>query len=224
MKLFVIKPSPIQRSLARRDQRGAALFITVMVITLLTAIGIFSMNAASLANQASGFNRQGVQTTYVAEFAARAVAAELVGKEQHYFRHISAGTDDCRANLELKGLVGEDQLVPCYKLQTGEVWERIDTQFPGNVGTAQSPQVLGELNRGNLEGAFIVEMTDLARAGTPIAGEDVAQDQFKFMQVMITATGQVRPSSEDDSACTASFAASSGLSNLRAQVTFGPIF
>jgi hypothetical protein len=207
-----------------RAQRGSALFITVLVITMLTAIGVFSMHAAGLADQASGFNRQGVQTTYVAEFAARSVTAELVGKEQHYFQHVSSGTDDCRNNASLEGILPDGQRAPCYKLQTTELFERIDGQFPGNVGTTDTQDVLGELSRGDLRGAFIVEMTDLARAGSPIAGEDVAQDQFKFMQVQLTATGQVRPSSDDEAACTAAFSATSGLSNVRAQITFGPIF
>src|SRR5690606_1736538 len=66
--------TPLARRLRAHRERGSALFITVMVITMLTAIGIFSMHAASLADQASGFNRQGVQTTYVAEFGARAVS------------------------------------------------------------------------------------------------------------------------------------------------------
>jgi hypothetical protein len=205
-----------------RSRRGSALFVTVLVITVLTAIGMFSMHAASLADQAAGFDRQGVQTTYVAEFGARAVTAELVGKEQHYFQYIAAGTDDCRNNAVLEGLVEEGQVLPCYKLQTTELWERVDAQFPGNLGTTGN--VLGSLSSSGLEGAFIVEMTDLARAGSPIAGEDATQDQFKFMQVQLTATGQVRPSGGEDGVCSAAFASTSGLANVRAQVTFGPVY
>lgn len=208
----------------QKDERGSALFITVLVVTVLTAIGMFSMHAASLADQAAGYNRQGVQTTYVAEFGARAVTAELVGKEQHYFQYISAGTDDCRNNAALQGVVEDEQVLPCYKLQTTELWERVDSQFPGNLGTTGSRNVLGSLSSSGLEGAFIVELTDLARAGSPIAGEDAAQDQFKFMQVQLTATGQVRPGGGEDGVCSAAFASTSGLANVRAQVTFGPVF
>jgi hypothetical protein len=114
--------------------------------------------------------------------------------------------------------------LPCYKLQTGELWDRVDSQFPGNVGGVTSQNVIGELSRSSLEGAFIVEMTDMARTGSPLAGEDAAQDQFKFMQLMLTATGQVRPSGGEDGVCAPAFAAASGLSNVRAQITFGPVF
>lgn len=213
-----------QRARRRREERGSALFITVMVITVLTAMGMFSMHAASLADQASGYNRQGVQTTYVAEFAARAVTAELVGKEQHYFQYVASGADDCRTNASLTGVVPDGYALPCYKLQTGELWDRIDAEFPGNVGGVNSKNVVGELSRSSLEGAFMVELTDMARTGSPLAGEDAAQDQFKFMQVMLTATGQVRPSGGDEGVCAPAFAAASGLSNVRAQITFGPVF
>src|SRR5690606_12887129 len=45
------------RLTARRRRRGNALFIVVMVITLLTAVGLFGMRSASLSNQAAGYNR-----------------------------------------------------------------------------------------------------------------------------------------------------------------------
>ncbi len=213
----------IVRAKQRQRQRGNALFIAVMVITLLTAIGLYSMRAASLADQAAGFNRMGVQTTYVAEFAGRSVTSELVGKEQHYFQYISSGNDDCRANRELASMM-EPNRPPCYKLETVEIWERINTEFPGNVGRLDQPELLGQLSRNDLEGAFIVEMTDLARTGRPIAGEDVAADTFKHMSMLLTATGQVRPeAADDDAVCQAAFATTSGLSSLHAQITFGPV-
>lgn len=218
------KRPTLLRAQRRRATRGNALFVALMVITLLTAIGMYSMRAASLADQATGFNRMGVQTTYVAEFAGRSVAAELVGKEQHYFQYISSGNDDCRNNKDLAALVAPNR-PPCYKLETGEIWERVDGEFPGNAGSVQSPNLLGQLSRSDLQGAFIVEMTDLGRTGSPIAGEDVAADTFKHMSMLLTATGQVRPTDagDEEAACSAAFATTSGLSTLRAQITFGPV-
>jgi Tfp pilus assembly protein PilX len=215
------RPRPPQRS---AEQRGNALFVVLLAISLLTAVGMYSMRAASLANQAIGFNRQSIQTGYIADFAARAVAAELVGNEQHYFQYISQGADDCRANRDLAALTAPNR-PPCYKLQTSEVWQRVVARFPSNVGTDTAPTLLGTLSQAGVEGAFIVEMTDLARAGSPIAGEDVGADQFKHMQVLVSATGQVRPTVAGlaTDVCNESLSITSGLSNLRAQVTFGPV-
>ncbi len=215
----------IERLLRRRSQRGNALFIAVMVITLMTAVGMYSMRAASLAEKASGFNRQGVQTTFVSEFATRAMMAEMVGKEQFYFNRVSEGTDDCRANRELAAMMSPER-PPCYKLQSTEIWEHIHSTFPGAAGTEGAPELFGPLSESNTEAAFIVEMTDLSRAGGPIAGEDVAADTFKYMRVLLSATAQVRPAgdpADEDGSCNEAFASTSGLQTLRAQVTFGPI-
>ncbi len=214
-----------RRARARADERGSTLFIVVMVITLMTAVGLYSMRAASLAEQAVGFNRLGVQTTYVTEFAARSVMAEMVGKEQHYYQFISRASDDCRATSELAAILDPERPT-CYKLLSEEIWNRTNEAFPGNFGSAATPTLFGEMSRANSKGAFVVELTDLARAGNPIAGEDVAADHFKYMQVVVTATGQVRPAGdpeEDDGTCNEAFSTTSGLQTLRAQITFGPV-
>jgi len=205
-------------------QRGSVMFVVLLTISLLTVIGLYAMRAAALANQAMGYDRESVQTGYIAEFGARAVAAELVGNEQHYFQYISQGADDCRANRDLATLIAPNR-PPCYKLQTSEIWQRVSNVFPANVGPQSAQTLLGTLSEGGVDGAFVVELTDLARAGAPVAGEDVGADQFKHMQVLLSATGQVRPTIAGvaNGACNEAVSITSGLSNLRAQVTFGPV-
>lgn len=58
----------------RPGERGAAVFVVVLVLTLLSAIGVFSMRSAGLVDLASGFNRQNAQSTAIAEYAAKAAA------------------------------------------------------------------------------------------------------------------------------------------------------
>lgn len=58
----------------RRAQRGMAVFLVVLVLTMISAIGVFSMHSASLVDRASGFNRQNVQATAMVEFGARGAA------------------------------------------------------------------------------------------------------------------------------------------------------
>src|SRR5690606_38428134 len=148
-----------------RAQRGNALFVVVMVITLLTAVGLFAMRSASLSNLAAGYNRQGTQTLYLSEFGTRSAAAEPVGKEQHYFNRIvrgsGSGGDDCRANRELiQTLVGQslsDQ-PPCAKLLSNDIWQRANNAFSGATYIGSSARSLaGELGSSDLEGAFVVE-------------------------------------------------------------------
>lgn len=60
-----------------QSQRGAAVFIVVMVLTLLTAVGIFAVRSASMADVAAGFDREGAQASLIAEYGISATAAYL---------------------------------------------------------------------------------------------------------------------------------------------------
>jgi hypothetical protein len=67
----------VQHVRRRRTERGMAVFLVVLMLTLVTAIGIFSMHSASLVNRATGFHRQNVQATAIAELGARGAATWL---------------------------------------------------------------------------------------------------------------------------------------------------
>ncbi|HVZ32004.1 MAG TPA: hypothetical protein VG963_06245, partial [Polyangiaceae bacterium] len=76
-----MKSELLQLSLARLERRraegGMAVFLVVLVLTMVSAIGVFAMRSASLVDLATGFNRQSVQSTAMAEYAARAAASYL---------------------------------------------------------------------------------------------------------------------------------------------------
>jgi Tfp pilus assembly protein PilX len=74
----MVKVSPcLERLRRRRQQRGMAVFLVVLVLTLVSAIGVFSMHSASLVDRATGFNRQNVQATAIVEFGMRGAATWL---------------------------------------------------------------------------------------------------------------------------------------------------
>src|SRR6185295_4580153 len=74
----MVKMSPcLLRSRRRRRQRGMAVFLVVLVLTMVSAIGVFSMHSASLVDRATGFNRQNVQATAIVEFGLRGAATWL---------------------------------------------------------------------------------------------------------------------------------------------------
>ncbi|XXX80000.1 hypothetical protein WMF30_14620 [Sorangium sp. So ce134] len=70
----------IARSRRRAHARGAAVFIVVLVITMLTAIGLFAAHAATLSTIASGHERRMTQTHYLTEYAMQLVIAEIEQK------------------------------------------------------------------------------------------------------------------------------------------------
>ena len=74
----MVKPTPALLRLRRhRNQRGMAVFLVVLVLTMVSAIGVFSMHSASLVDRATGFNRQNVQATAIVEFGMRGAATWL---------------------------------------------------------------------------------------------------------------------------------------------------
>ena len=81
-----------QMTRRRPAERGAALFVVVMVITLLTAVGIFAARSTSLVDAATGYGRQASQTIALADYGAKLVATELgEGRARAYFSSWTCG-------------------------------------------------------------------------------------------------------------------------------------
>jgi Tfp pilus assembly protein PilX len=219
---------------SRRRERGAAVFIVVMVITLLTAIGIFAIRSATLVDQAAGFQRQGLQTAYLTEYAGRAVTAELGdGAAKSYLDRVRLGTDKCQVNLELeKTLPPGMPPPPCYKLYISEIGSRVQSHYATSTVLEKQTAIMAGSLGGRvseqahaLEGVFVVEMTEPYES-VPNAGSEQAanaSNAFRDVQLTLTAFGQVRPidtAGVDDPWCGASASSTSAsVSALRAHIT-----
>lgn len=209
--------TPNRFPVRRAGERGAAVFVVVMAITLLTAIGLFAAHSATLVDQAAGYTRLARQTQYLAEYGTLVAAAELgAGAADEYVAKLATGNDACSAN---QGAVG----APCYKLFSNELQARsvagggaklIETTAvdgtPGSFG--KTAQTFGE---------FAVQLTDPGPIGRPIAGTDVGgQDGFGYIKVTATTTAQIRSSPE---ACSDDVTTTIGQQSLRAHLLIGPL-
>lgn len=215
------------------------MFVVVLVVTLLTAIGVFALRSVSLVDVAAGYDRQASQTLYLSEYAGRAASAELGdGAAKIYIDKVSSGADtNCLVNTKLNATALDPSItfLPCYKLFLSEIDSRVDTHFSGHkVLTVQDGTKAGSLgpmlDTGNIipvmEGVFVVEMTDAAATtpnpGSPQGGNNPA-NQFSDVQLTLTAFAQVRPTEPDpaDPWCTGvnAAAAAASVSSLRAHVT-----
>ena len=193
-------------------ERGASIFIVVLVITVLTAVGIFAARSASQVNVASGHARQAMQALYFAEMGtelgigevnrAPSTAVDKAFNSKDYL------TRACRVNKGLK--------LPCYRyMSTGDegVVEAIRADMgdgalnladpqtdttPGSFGPAlleaDSTSGSGTMNQGR-SGEFIVELTDVFPQGT-LAGNDVNNEHMQVMLGTVTGFGQVRTNPE----------------------------
>jgi len=212
----------------RANQRGAAIFVVVMVLTMLTAIGVFAMRAASLTTTASGYDRQNTQNHYVGEYGLLGAVTELsTTRRSAYVDKMAKGVEKCSAT---KNVSDPGMGVPCYHLFANDVQRTVSDNFTGRplfepsnagAGTRLEP---GSLGPAPLDGDFVVEMTDPGPVGTPVAGTDVGGGtaKFRYLQVTLTSIGQVRPAG-NPSACVANTAAVAGNETGRAFVVIGPL-
>ena len=183
-------PSQGQRRLAlasyrkRRDQRGAAVFMVVMVLALISAIGVFSMRSASLVDLASGFNRQNVQSSFIAEYAARAAATYLENNES-----LVENTDrvpGCASKLQ-----AANPEAPCTVLKTSLLTTAYGDLAPGafSDGLPGLLSLPGEAT--SIEAEFVTELVEAGPASV-LASPGFVTGEFK--QVTLTSIARVFPS------------------------------
>jgi hypothetical protein len=206
------------RHLGREKQRGAAVFIVVMVITLLTAVGIFAARSASLVDQASGYNRQSLQTQYVSDYGILLTTHELSTQSASAYMQVGrSGTDTCIATENVDTSVVGSPF--CYAFQSQELAQRFGNLFPADEhvpGSLIDPvtDAAGELD--NLEAHFMVEMTEAFQAGS-VEGADLGSQNLVPLQVTLTARGFVSPPRANENVCTDA-AAAGGVQEVRSHV------
>ena len=206
---------------AREGERGAAVFIVVMVLTLLTAVGLFAVRSASLADLAAGYDREGAQASLVAEYAITASAAYLANDPSTvllgYKASIDRSPQPCQSNA-IPGTFPSPAPRPgCYRLELAE----LQTSFgktgesvfaPANLSGGPSGST-SSLNANETTNAtFVVEVTDAAKTGVPAEGDDA---RVSTISMTLTAISQVRPAA----ACAASLSApAAGQQVMRAMI------
>jgi len=238
----MVMRSVIQRARARRDQRGAAIFVVMLVIVMLTGIGVFASRSAILTTTTSGATRQMTQTHYVTEYALGLTMGELSSKrKQAYVLSMTKppnGVATPGQNPCFKGLPSAPStdyvLNPtCYRFGYADLKQQVvsggglaaggDLLEPTIPNADPSQTIPGSLGYANLEASFLVEMTDLAPASPPVAGMDLASSSIQYYAVTLTATGQVRPKPSGNQQVDLGSATAAGVDTLRSHVVVGPL-
>ena len=234
-------------SRARSSERGAAIFIVVLVITLLSAIGVFAARASSMAEMVSGYDRQASQDHYVAEYGLLGAVTELSGPTRDLIlarlKYTVPGdpADVCSLNANIQMDAGADgagiyAAPPCYKFTTTQLANDVSSATPGRnlfepaSSTDGGTPIPGSLGASALVGRVEVQVTDRGPVGVLVPGSNLgggAQGQaFGYDQVTLTATGQVAPATAATS-CTDTQARGAqnvaGNESGRAYVIVGPI-
>jgi hypothetical protein len=188
------------RSTHRQGERGAAVFIVVMVLTLLTAVGLFAVRSASLADLAAGYDREGAQAALVAEYAITASAAYLANDPSTvllgYKASIDRSPQPCQSNA-IPGTFPSPAPRPgCYRLGLAEIETSFgrmsnETVFaPANLTGGPSGSTSSLNINETTNATFVVEVTDASKTGVPAEGDDA---KVSTVMMTLTAISQVRP-------------------------------
>jgi hypothetical protein len=202
----------------RSQERGVAIFIVVMVLTMLSAIGVFAMRAASMATLTSGYDRQGTQNQLAGDYGMLATITEFgtdTGSGQ-YTELLKPKADLCFAN---RGSPADAGYIPCLHITPANIQPKVAVPLfaPSSGSLAAPPVVPGSLGPAGLAGDFNVEITDPGDVGEPVKGAQVGS-KYQYKQVTLTSTGQVRPTGDGGAACT-----SAGNISGRAYIVIGPV-
>ncbi|MBK9266310.1 MAG: pilus assembly PilX N-terminal domain-containing protein [Polyangiaceae bacterium] len=202
------------RAIRRRDERGATVFVVVLVLAMLTGIGLFAAQASSIATSTTGAARVSTQSRYFAETAMNSVMAKLsrdLGSHVNFL-----------AKQNSKVCLGQlaDPFYPqCSQFGRGYIEQELGLLlFQGYDEQTGAHGTLGRIPDTNAD--MLVEMNDLFRVDRPISGFDYTSAgaaNVNFMSVMLHGTGRIRQTPAGGTART--------LANttFRAELIVGPV-
>jgi len=210
------------------SERGAAVFIVMMAILLLSGIGVWSMHSASLVDRASGYERMSLQAQYVSELGLTAASSYLslpsmasvnfnLGEKAY-----GTGGDACESTKSSPTATFCKSL---WLTDIENVTRNATTQYLTVDAAGGS---FGPLAN-EVQGDFTVEMTSPRRAIVP--GSSLSSES-PYRLVTLTSYGTVRPhtgSAVAGNLCAASSVssapqnASAGRIAVRSHAIIGPI-
>ena len=213
---------PVLRQHRLASQRGAAVFVVMLVALLLSALGMFAIRSASLATLASGYNRQMSQTHYMTEYGVLAMASELTSQgAQNYVDEAWSGKHDGECD-SVAGVTNST----CFVVYYGDLEMRVKGyNVQNDMLIPKSGVFPGSLGPADLEGDLVIELTDVHEVGQPVEGMDLAQPGGpKYYSVTISATGHVRPTAANPNICAdVASRAVAGIQMSRAHMIIGPL-
>lgn len=203
---------------SRVRERGATLFVVVLVMTLLMGIGAFAARSAHLATASSGYARHQTQARYVGEYGIMLAATLLSGSGgQSYMKMLGNPQDFCTGQ-QTSGMVQRT----CYKMSSASLNAMIGPQGFSlcSPATALNP---GSLGMAQADCRFTVELTDKVQGMTPSGFDTGAGKPLKFFYVTATATAMVHlTNGTPNGPLDAVAAQSSNTQILRSRILAGP--
>ncbi|MCH2110433.1 MAG: hypothetical protein MK135_14010 [Polyangiaceae bacterium] len=216
----------------KRRQRGAAIFVAMAVIMLLTSLAIWSTKSANLVARASGYNRALMQAIYLSEMGVTAATSVLSipGQATANLNLLKNSPDECRSAVGTNSL----GLPECRAIDMASISDitiqstansLLDADSQGSLSHLPSDSSTNSLGlAGGLQGNFVVEITDPSQFLMP--GDDA--DSTSYQRIVLTAWAEIRPdnlsaASEQDLICVPEAAAATTQVAMRAHSIVGPL-
>ena len=211
-----------------RNERGAAVFLVVLILTLLTALGVFAVRSASLADVAAGFDREGAQASLIAQYGITATAAYVgTGVSDTIIGKMKSPPDNgyimpaCESNGYAMTLPPKSPPMRCFRMSQGDLQNSFnassnETIFaPTNKSAGAAYTSSLNVNE-STDATFAIEFTDISTTGVPLPGSGPDWVQY---QLTLTSLAQVRPVA----ACTAAVPATPNAAQtvVRSVITLG---
>jgi hypothetical protein len=218
----------VERARRKRAERGAAVFVVLLVVGLLTALGLFAVRSATLATLSGGYNRQLTQTHYVAEYGVLVATGDLwMRGDGHSYLMKSGQQQTCQGYAEQVADSGHptcaEYSYDYYEQQVVQQFESTNNLIDPPSGTFPSVTP-GSLGYRPIEGDMNVELTDWHPAWPPPAGNDATGGlPVGYAMVTVSVTGLVRPAQEEANEWDTASATAAGVETQRAHVLIGPV-
>jgi Tfp pilus assembly protein PilX len=229
----------LHRARRRRTSAGGTMFVVAMTIAVLSAIGAWALQSAALEVRMAGYERQSMQTHYLAEYGVLAAMQDLNATQLLAILQAPASGGNnclsvsCVTGGTTFGCVPALTMTPIPKIdQTCAKWtssSQIDsaTNYPG-VGWSSSTNPLdapsgsyptavpGSFGQVSTTGDFSVEVSDVA-SGPARAGFS----QMHFYWAIVSAYGQTNQNASGVSGVINDLV-SQGDETLRTRIQVGP--
>jgi hypothetical protein len=223
------------------QRRGLTVFIVLLVIGMLFAVGTFAAKMASTGVSNAGRYKQMQQTHYLSEMGIQATLSELQRDPNGYRIMLRdnpppAPPTEYPCKETPMGLSVPPASPQCVRVGYAafqQVARGATSQAGFNLLEPRSgkinelPAQPGALGLGNLTGNFAAELTDFSVDDAPPGFPQEQASHMAFYRVTILATGQVLPA---DPVTGIPLAMGTGQYNFtvsqeetRAQVVFGPV-
>jgi len=226
-------------------------FVVLLVITMLGAVGVFAARSAQLSVSNAGRYREMMQTHYIAEGGMQGAISEFSRDPNGYLVRlrntpalaVAAGGEFPCQDIPFPSptVVG---FTPCSTVCLKLGYEAVQAAAVRRKGaaftlynqksTAAYGSVPGSFGMGDVRGNFSVEFTDERPVEPPPAGMALAGGtgvSLKFKSVTARAVGQVLPTNADGSGAALGTSAAEidsakhtiSVETIRAEIIVGPV-